>query len=120
MVGWFSERLSMKLSTIVGILTLVVVIAGVAAALWQLDTDNKPRIDPALERDLFGAPVPRSDPAHQPRNTDIAEAAPLPEEMHHATPEDAAPLDIPDTPVEPELPDEPVEPFVPPKITAYA
>ena len=103
----------MKLSTIVGILTIVVVAAGIAAALWQFDTGRKPLNELALERDLFGAPVPRNDPTAQPRIAELDQQPP-PDSA------DAAPSDIPDPLAEPKPPTEPAEPFVPPRITASA
>lgn len=103
----------MKLSTIVGILTLVVVAAGIAAALWQLDTGREPLNELALERDLFGAPVPRNVPADQPRTAELDQQSP-PDSA------DVAPSDIPDPLAEPAPSAEPAEPFVPPRITASA
>jgi hypothetical protein len=118
----------MKLSAIVGFLTLAVVIAGVVAALWQLDAGRKPQTGPAMERDLFGAPVPRSDAAQQSRTAELDQpppsgdaiapgAGPPAEERHQAAPPDAPPSAVPDPLAEPEPP---AEPFEPPTITAYA
>ena len=118
----------MKLSTIVGILTLLVVIAGIAAALWQSEPARKQQRAAAMERDLFGAPVPRSDPAGPPQAAqppaqapDTAADAPAAEEplrreMHHNPAEQTLAPDVP-TPPEPEMP---AEPFEAPKITAFA
>jgi len=112
----------MKLSTIVGILTLLVVVAGIAAALWQSDAGRTSESSPALQRDLFGAPLLRGDDTPQPSaapSEDLSADvdAPLPEEPHRDKPDDAPAIGIPELPAEPEPP---AEPFEPPQITAYA
>ena len=112
----------MKLSTIVGILTLLAVLAGITVALWQREAVHAPRSGMSTERDLFGAPIVQQEPAEldPDRNADSpGDSAPLPEETHHAAPADA-PLEMPDLPGESQPPDAAAEPFMAPEITAYA
>lgn len=104
----------MNTRSLVGLLTLIAVLAGIAAVVWQFaQRDTAAR--PSVERDLFGAPVVEQQAPQLP----IAGSAPA-QSQPAGQPEDKSDV-LPQLPVGPQQPGaEPAEPFKLPQITAYA
>jgi len=123
----------MRSSTIVGVLTLLVVLVWIGTACWQAANRQEPAAKQQVERDLFGAPVMSGNqPAGQasdPRPPDdAARASPSPGQNSKSQSGEAEEFGTtaapPASPGAESLPQqfdpEPAEPFEMPEIMAYA